>query len=375
MTTPAAHLSSFIFHPVADPAAVVRGPGVRFTVLTSRLIRLEYSPTEAFEDHASQAFWDRRPQDREGTEAGQPAALAPPALRFEVTQSPERIEITTEHLHLRYAPNGRGFTRASLSIEVLATGAVWHHGDRDWSNLQGTARTLDSANGRIRLERGLMSRSGWAVVDDSASLVFTDDGWLAPRAAPASLDLYFFGYGHDYLGCLRDFCRVAGPIPLVPRWALGNWWSRYWKYSQAELQALMEEFRARQVPLSVCVVDMDWHITRTGNASRGWTGYTWNRELFPDPDGFFRWLHGQGLKTSLNLHPADGVYPHEAQYPEMAARLGIDPASGEPVPFDIGDPQFAAAYFEVLHHPLEAQGVDFWWIDWQQGQRTPSVRS
>ncbi len=48
------------FHPVADPRAVVSAPGVRFTVLTSRLIRLEASPSGEFEDHPSQAFWYRR---------------------------------------------------------------------------------------------------------------------------------------------------------------------------------------------------------------------------------------------------------------------------------------------------------------------------
>ena len=41
--------------------------------------------------------------------------------------------------------------------------------------------------------------------------------------------------------------------------------------------------------------------------------------------------------------------------------------SGVAVPFDIADPDFTRAYFEILHHPLEAQGVDFWWLDWQQG--------
>ena len=346
--------------PIPDPAAVVRGPGVRFTVLTSRLIRLEHSPDEAFEDRASQAFWYRR----------QPA---PP---FEVTRDSERIEITTEHLRLRYTPDRKGFTRSSLSIELLGTGTVWRYGDRDRTNLRGTARTLDMANGPVRLEQGLVSRAGWALVDDSASLVFDAEGWLAERRTGSedrsaqAVDLYFFGYGHDYLGCLRDFCRVAGPMPLIPRWALGNWWSRYWAYSQDELKALMEDFRAHEAPLSVCIVDMDWHITRTGNASSGWTGYTWDPELFPDPEGFLHWLHRQGLRTALNLHPADGIHPHEAQYPEMARRLGIDPASGEPVPFDIAHPQFTAAYFELLHHPLEAQGVDFWWIDWQQGKKT-----
>jgi alpha-glucosidase (family GH31 glycosyl hydrolase) len=151
---------------------------------------------------------------------------------------------------------------------------------------------------------------------------------------------------------------------------LGNSWSRYWEYSQTELAQLMEEFGSRDLPLSVYMVDMDWHITLTGNASRGWTGYTWNPDLFPDPEVFFEQLHALGLKVSLNLHPAEGVYPHEAQYPAMAQRLGIGQARGKAVPFDIADPQFVAAYFEILHHPLEAQGVDFWWIDWQQGERS-----
>jgi len=343
-----------VFQPVAQPAAMVQGPNVRFTVLTPRLLRLEFSRQDVFEDRPSQVFWYRRQ----------------PVPEFQVARSPDQIQITTEYLCLHYALTPKGFGPDSLRIELRASGAVWHWGDRDPGNLLGTARTLDGADGRVRLGQGLMSRSGWAAVDDSASLVFNDEGWLEPRAAADNIDLYFWGYGQDYLGCLQDFFKVAGPAPLIPRWALGNWWSRYWEYSQTELVQLMEEFGSRDLPLSVCMVDMDWHITHTGNASRGWTGYTWNPDLFPDPEIFFERLHELGLKVSLNLHPAAGVYPHEAQYPAMAQRLGVDQASGEAVPFDIADPQFASAYFEILHHPLEAQGVDFWWIDWQQGERS-----
>jgi len=322
--------------------------------LTSRLIRLEFSPLDQFEDHPSQVFWYRQQ----------------PVPEFETRRSAVQLEITTEYLHLRYAIGSKGFRRETLSIELRQFGTVWHYRDRDPGNLHGTARTLDGADGRVPLDQGLISRSGWAVVDDSVSLVFDQEGWLEPRSTPDNLDLYFFGYGHDYLDCLQDFCRVAGPTSLIPRWALGNWWSRYWDYSQAELLQLMEEFQAHDIPLSVCIVDMDWHTTQTGNASSGWTGYTWNKSLFPDPEGLMDRLHKQGLKVSLNLHPAAGVYPHEVQYPEMARRLGVDPASADPVPFDIADPDFAAAYFEILHHPLEAQGVDFWWVDWQQGSRS-----
>jgi len=355
------------FQPFADPLAVVTLPDVRFTVLTTRLLRLEYSPSGQFEDHPSQVFWRRR--------------LSLP--EFTVTHGEGSLEIRTPYLCLAYTPNGAavravrepplqpgGFSRKTLSIEVRATGHTWHFGDPDHENLSGTARTLDGVDGAIHLDPGLVSRQGWTVVDDSKSLVFNTESWIEPRLHPENLDLYFFGYGHDYLGALADFTQVAGAIPLIPRWALGNWWSRYWPFTQAEYLNLVDEFRQHGVPLSVGVIDMDWHITRTGNESSGWTGYTWNRDLFPYPEAFLKDLRAAGLKTALNVHPAEGVHAHEERYAEMSTRMGVDPASQDPVPFDIADPRFAAAYFEVLHHPEEQRGVDFWWIDWQQGGRS-----
>jgi len=340
------------FHPIADPRAVVSAPHVRFTVLTSRLLRLEFSPTDHFENRPSQVFWHRHQATPE----------------FMLTRRAGHLKIRTEHLELDFLASEDGFTTENLSIRVHETGVTWHYGE--WvasDNLGGTARTLDGTFGATRLEPGLNSHSGWAVVDDSESLVFNENGWATERQAEAcSRDLYFFGYGHDYQGCLSDFCRVAGSIPLVPRWALGNWWSHYWSYTQDELMELAMEFERQEVPLSVWVIDMDWHLTETGNHSSGWTGYTWNRELFPDPPALLRWLHKRGLKVTLNLHPADGVYPHEEAFASMAVRLGLDPEKKQPIPFDLTDPAFTRAYFDLLHHPLERQGVDFWWIDWQQ---------
>ena len=73
---------------------------------------------------------------------------------------------------------------------------------------------------------------------------------------------------------------------MVPRYILGNWWSRYWSYTDQELLALMQEFKDHDTPLSVCIVDMGWHLTETGNTSSGWTGYTWNPKYFPAPEDF-----------------------------------------------------------------------------------------
>jgi hypothetical protein len=334
-----------------NPAAIVRASSWRFTLLTSRLFRIEYDEHRLFEDRPSQVFWHRRW----------------PAPDYQHNLQDGRLEIKTAHLGLscqvNYPPEQSG-----LEIQILATEAAWHLGEVDPLNLGGTYRTLDRAAGPVPLEPGLISRSGWSVVDDTHSLVFNPQGWLEQRPPDGELlDLYFFGHGSDYHACLDDYTKITGRTPLIPRWALGNWWSRYWEYTQDELTALMAEFRQRGFPLSVCIVDMDWHITNTGNSSSGWTGYTWNTNLFPDPEQFLQDLHQLGLRVALNLHPAEGIHPHEDAYPAMARRMGIDPASARPVPFDLADPQFAQAYFEILHHPQEARGVDFWWLDWQQG--------
>ena len=348
------------FRPVANAKAVVTVPNVRFTVLTDRIIRIEYSKENKFEDRPSQVFWYREQ----------------PVPEFKQTVIDKAVEIETGFLKLVYKISRSGFSRNNLSILLKHGNVTWRYGDtsRKAENLKGTARTLDGVAGKTKLEDGLVSKAGWAVVDDSKTLVFDGRGWLVPRsnktATKGSEDFYFFGYGHDIPALLRDYTRIAGEVPMIPRYILGNWWSRYWAYTQDELQALMQEFRERDVPLSVCIVDMDWHITKTGNESKGWTGYTWNRELFPDPPGFIDWLHSQGLRTALNLHPAVGVYPHEEQYEAMAKWMGIDPATKKPAPFDISDPRFMEGYFEILHHPHEKMGVDFWWMDWQQGKKS-----
>ena len=347
------------FDPVADDQALVRIGNARFTVITSRLIRLEYNDNGCFTDLASQVFWYRHQ----------------PVPAFETRQMSGELHINTEHLHLTYS-EGKLFSSRTLGIKLKEMGTDWRYGDEDPYNLSGTARTLDQVSGATKLESGLISRSGWALVDDSITLLFTKNGWLIPREN-SGLDLYFFGYGHDYPACLCDYRRIAGSVAMIPRWALGNWWSRYWVYPQEELAGVINEFQIHHAPLSVCLIDMDWHLTKIPQTPSpvkggfsGWTGYTWNRELFPDPDGFLAWLHAQGLKTALNLHPAGGVHPHEAMYPEMAQQMGIDPSTQQPVTFDIANPTFANAYFEVLHHPEESRGVDFWWMDWQQERKT-----
>ncbi len=122
---------------------------------------------------------------------------------------------------------------------------------------------------------------------------------------------------------------------------------------------------------------MDWHITQTGNAARGWTGYTWNRELFPDPPGFIAWLHEQGLKTALNLHPAEGVHPARRRSTRRwRARMGIDPATqASRCPSISPTRPSRRPISRSCTTRWRRTGVDFWWMDWQQGEQTKTGRA
>ena len=369
-----------VTNPVADPKAVVVVGKARFTVLTPQLIRMEWAADGKFEDHASFVFINRR--------------LPVPRFSKDAGDGGRQIILKTDALTLTYTPSADGrFTANNLSIQLAVDGkqVVWHPGMADPENLQGTTRTLDGALGDKTKEpigEGLVSRSGWALVDDSSRPLFDSADfrfpqgekspwpWVMERPAGERQDFYFFGYGHDYRKALGDYVRVAGRIPLPPRFAFGAWWSRYWAYSDQEIEEIIKGFRENDTPLDVFVIDMDWHLNRgqleaagdvdQSGESLGWSGYTWNKLLFPDPTQFLDKLHANGLQTSLNLHPASGIQPWEADYPAMAKALGIDPATKKYVPFDPTNKKWATNYFNLVLHPLEKQGINFWWLDWQQ---------
>ncbi|MCC8017772.1 MAG: glycoside hydrolase family 31 protein [Lachnospiraceae bacterium] len=341
--------------PLACKGNVVQGEGYRITAITGCLIRFEYSAENRFEDRASQIVWFRD--------------LGPADISCERKNG--RLEIRTGELLIRY--DEKPFSETGLSVQIrqgaLPRGQGWYYG-KELRNLGGTARTLDHADGAIPLEDGVISFDGFAVLDDSHTLVLDEGGWVAPRRADG-VDFYLFAYGHDYQGAVRDFYRITGRTPMLPRYALGNWWSRYYRYTEESYLQLMRRFDEEEIPFSVAVIDMDWHLVNIDPGyGSGWTGYTWNRELFPDPKRFLDRLHERGMKVTLNLHPALGVRAFEERYPQMAAAMGMDADGEEPVEFRIEDPTFLQAYFDILHHPLEEEGVDFWWIDWQQGSHT-----
>lgn len=355
-------------NPKADAKAVVTSGNARFTVLTPQLIRMEWSADGQFEDRATLTFVNRET----------------PVPEFKVRESRSKLTITTPALTLTYLKNGK-FSDKNLKAVFTLNGreVVWTPGMENPQNLLGTTRTLDGADGsklKEPMEQGILSRAGWSLIDDSQRHVLTPDGseweeWIEARPEGDRQDLYLFAYGHDYKQALADYALVAGRAPMPPKYTLGYWWSRYWQYSDNEFVDLVNKLKSMDVPIDVLIVDMDWHETwglRKSNSPKdeygqriGWTGYTWQKELFPSPANFLKWTENEELKVALNLHPASGIQPYEAVYDDFTKEYEWS-EKGKSVPFKIDERKWADAYFKTVLEPMERNGVDFWWLDWQQ---------
>lgn len=342
-----------------------RDSHVRFTVIADGVVRMEWTPDGKFEDAASFVAVQR----------------SYPKVSYKVKDSSGKVTITTSRFRLVYTKGKGQLSKENLRIESVQglwadrkRTFVWTPGMKDDKNLKGTYRTLDGydgdthvSDGKMPLEDGLLSRNGWTFIDDSDSYVFDNSDWpwvSHRRNEGKTQDWYLMVYGNDYKRALNDFTLFAGKVPLPPRYVFGYWWSRYWAYSDNELRSLVAAMKEYDVPMDVMVIDMDWHYTEPGKG--GWTGYTWNRRLFPDPKGFLSWVKVQELETTLNLHPADGIHPYEQHYPEMAQWMGVDASSGEVIAWNASDKRFMQGWYDKILRPIENDGINFWWLDWQQ---------
>ena len=348
--------------PIAENKTYVSGQ-IRLSIITDHILRLERVEGDTFADLATQKIIHR--------DFGSPS--------FSVKDNMLDIEVTTAD---RVFHVDKETLLVSVKLENYWVDSHQVH------PLGGTFRTLDNGlgdrilfgenKGSVKLSDSIFSLEGVAEIDDSASYLLEENGTLSARKS-GDIDRYILAFGKDYLGGLREFYGLTGFTPLLPKYALGNWWSRYYAYRQQEYIDLMDKFKDKGIPLTVATIDMDWHLvknvpkdatTHSKFWGRGWTGYTFDTDLFPDYKQFFRDLKERGLAITMNLHPHDGIRYFEKQYPAMAKANGIDPASKEPVEFDFTDRTFVDSYFDLVLHPYEEDGVDFWWIDWQQGRKS-----
>lgn len=339
----------------------------RLTIVTPTLLRLEYAKDAKFIDEPTLFAIDRSnmvdPDDIAITET-----------------SPGIHEIRTDALRIEFEDDGFPFSTSNLRVYYTLNGKEKKFTNRflPKNNLGGPVETLDRVTQEIPMNDGLLSTDGWYMIDDNQSDILVD-GWIQPRDTNTHLqDQYCFIYGNDYKAALASLGAISGHVPMTRKYIHGVWYCRYWDYTADEFLDIVKGYDENDFPIDNLVMDMGWHTNDaavgTGhNGHRNWNGYTWNRELIPDPKALIDAIHADGITVSLNDHPHDGIRPHEETYKDFMAELGL-PEDG-PVPlFDLSDSTYMKAFFKYAHKPSEDIGVDFWWLDWQQNYLYPKVR-
>ncbi|HEY3869668.1 MAG TPA: TIM-barrel domain-containing protein [Actinocrinis sp.] len=248
--------------------------------------------------------------------------------------------------------------------------------------LGGYIRSYDSANGSYsaspacasgqsgdtctanipNMDPGLLDQSGWYLLDDSQTAVWTSNGWLANRPAGDVEDGYLFGYGQDFTGALSDLAKLTGPAALPDESVFGNWYSRYYPYSTSDYQGtILPQFQANGVSLDDLSVDTDWKSPNT------WNGWEWNPSLFPDPTAFTDWAAAQHIDVALNVHPAIATNdPLYSQAQDIAGNTLATESScsngGSCAIWDWGSVSQAESYFATAD-PTQ-NSVAMTWLDW-----------
>ena len=351
---------------------VYKDANVRFTLIDEGTLRLEYAPDGKFVDNKSFMAVIREYPD----------------VLYTIKDNAKQVTISTSKLKLVYKKGTSPLSAENLTIsstKAISTPFVWKPGMQQKGNLKGTYRTLDGYDGSefqysnpkhdMPIEDGILATDGWSLIDDSKSLLFDgakDWDWVTERkSAEGAQDWYFMAYGHDYKSALLSYTKFAGKVPLPPRYTFGYWWSRYWTYSDKDLHDLIDNFHRLSLPLDVLVIDMDWH-PNTEETGGGWTGWDWNENIFPDYRKLLAYLDEQGVKTTMNLHPADGVRPYEKKYNEFMQRFGKN--DGKTYEWRGSDKKYVKALFDTYLHQYVDEGVDFWWLDWQQWEKDRTIK-
>jgi alpha-glucosidase (family GH31 glycosyl hydrolase) len=236
----------FPSEPLANAESTITGPQYRFTIIDDKVLRYEWSHDGIFEDRASTFAINRKFAKSE----------------FRIEDKDDQLDIFTPRFHLTY--DKQRFSENGLVVQFTSKqtewGGEWRYGYGPQDNLGGTARTLDGVDGRCDMGAGILSRAGYAALDDSKSMLFDGEGFVGARNAGDRIDGYLFCYGFDLKGAMQSFYAISGSQPIVPRWCLGNWWSRYHDYTADEYLELMDDFKKKEIPMSVAVIDMDWHM-------------------------------------------------------------------------------------------------------------------
>lgn len=341
--------------------AIFQGQTYRITILTERLIRFEYNQEGIFFDDLTECVRNRNF----------------PVPEFQVQQDEKFLEITTKYFQLQYAKEkpfigSKLAPDANLKVTLVNTDKLWYFNHPEARNFGTSPISLDENSEKIKYAKGLYSVDGFASLDDSNSLLLMPDGSLSTTNV-RRIDTYLFVYRRDFGLCLKDYFELTGYPNLIPRYALGIWWNKNEIYNFQDTKDLLLNFNRNKIPLSVLLLGEFWHLKDGNHLDMYKTGFTFNRNLFPDPAFFTNYMHERGVHVGLNIDPHEGIMSHEDAYDDIARDLGL--SERHTIPFQVFDKFVLTSYFNRLINPLTDKGIDFYWIDYNNNKDLVTLRA
>lgn len=335
---------------IANEEAVIKGQKYRISILSERLLRIEYNPNGIFYDAPSQFAINRNF----------------PKPEIEINQDDKFLEIKSKYFTLSYIKEknfdaGKVVPMANLKIDVNGTDKSWYYGHAEAKNLKGLYMSDDGDAKKQIFQKGLYSLDGFSSFDDSTTMLYNEQGYLVNREAPYT-DIYIFIYGNDINGAFQDYFKLTGYPPLIPKYALGNWWNRDLPYTDEKILEVVNKFEKNKIPLSVLVLDKEWHIRKIGNKEYE-TGYTFNKDLIPNPENMLKQLHDKNIRVGLSFNPVDGIAVHEENYQNIASAFQV--SEGKTIAYDPLNQTVIKATTGYMLVPLINKGVDFIYNDYQ----------
>lgn len=178
-------------------------------------------------------------------------------------------------------------------------------------------------------------------------------------------------------GLIENYTALTGRQPMPPRWALGNFASRFGYRDQEMAQTTARHFADKKIPVDAMIFDLYWF----GKTIKGTMGnLEFDKENFPDPKKMIADLNNQGIKTILITEPF--ILTTSKKWQEAVDRkiLATD-GKGKPFTYDfyfgntgivdIFKPE-AKNWFWDIYKDLASQGVAGVWGDLGEPEVFPS---
>ncbi|QBE64687.1 TIM-barrel domain-containing protein [Pseudoduganella lutea] len=184
--------------------------------------------------------------------------------------------------------------------------------------------------------------------------------------------------GDAWADVMANYTSLTGRQPLPPRWAFGNFASRFGYHDEKEVRAVVDRFREEKIPLDAVVLDLYWF----GKEVQGTMGnLAWDKDKFPEPQRMLRDLQSKGVNTVVITEPF--VLTTSGRWQEaVAAKALATTKDGAPYTYDfffgntglvdIFSPQ-GKGWFWNIYKGLKEQGVAGWWGDLGEPELHPAA--